>query len=225
MLLLDGSFLRQFEEPEWEPFPAAQSEHLAELNRRVAASGTPLEGNLFYKHRSADLGDAPNPARRHKRRNFALYAASGSRMLEIGFNAGHSALLALSINPQLRYTGIDLGRHPYTRPCADYLREVFSPRFDILYSDSRKGLTDLSRSHPEHFDLFHVDGGHGIELARSDLLDVIGMARPGQIILIDDTNAFHIAALADAFCLTGRAERVSLSRLWSGSEQTLLRRL
>ena len=37
-------------------------------------------------------------------------------LLEIGVNAGHSALLALSANPSLAYHGVDLDGHGYTAP-------------------------------------------------------------------------------------------------------------
>src|SRR5579863_672981 len=75
----------------------------------VRQSGEPLEGNIFY----ADLADhyADQPPDRDlapARRNVWRAVRFKERLLEVGVNAGHSALLALSANPRLEYYGVDI---------------------------------------------------------------------------------------------------------------------
>jgi hypothetical protein len=68
-----------------------------------------------------ELDDIPDPIYRYKRPNYLRYVTSGRCLLEIGFNAGHSALLALTANQYLTYTGIDICKYKYTRASFDYL--------------------------------------------------------------------------------------------------------
>ena len=88
----------------------------------MVQSGVPLEGNLFTEHFQPEIPAVPIEAFRNKRSNYALFCAAGSSLLEIGFNAGHSCMLALSANKDLVYTGVDIGMHAYTQPCFEYLR-------------------------------------------------------------------------------------------------------
>lgn len=210
-------------DPEWEPALDAMRETLAQLNEVVARVGEPLEGNLFYHHRaSLPLPPEPDPSRRHKRRNFALYAATGDSLLEIGFNAGHSALLALAADPGLRYCGIDVATHAYTRPCFEVLRRRFGERVELREGDSRVVLPRL-REAGRRFALFHIDGGHGLDNAQADLRHVLALARPGQVLLMDDVHDPALDALVDWHCVRGDVSRLALSRLWAGTEQVLLR--
>lgn len=215
--------LRRFADPAAEPLPDVGHRILATLNASVMAHASRLEGNLFYHHDAAlPLPAAPDPSRRHKRRNFALYAASGDSLLEIGFNAGHSALLALSVNPRLRYTGVDLGRHAYVRPCFAILRDAFGDRVELIEADSRVALPALVAAR-RRFALFHIDGGHGLETAQADLHHVLDLGDMGQVVLMDDVHNPILDALVDWHCVRGDVARVALSRLWAGQEQALLR--
>jgi len=215
--------LHRFADPAVEPLGDAWHGILAAINAGVAAQGARLEGNLFYHHDAAPpLPAAPDASRRHKRRNFAIYAATGDSLLEIGFNAGHSALLALSVNPRLRYTGVDLGRHAYVRPCFAILRDAFGDRVELIEADSRVALPALVAAR-RRFALFHIDGGHGLETAQADLRHVLELSDAGQTILMDDVHNPILDALVDWHCVRGDVARVGLSRLWAGQEQALLR--
>src|SRR6202012_806713 len=85
---------------------------IAEL---VEQSGESLEGNIFY----ADLNDRyvaqpPESGLAPARRNAWRAVRFKERLLEVGVNAGHSALLALSSSPRLEYYGVDNVSHAYT---------------------------------------------------------------------------------------------------------------
>lgn len=216
--------ISQVFDPSWEPVYEAYAPHLAELNRITFGCGVPVEGNLFIMHLSPTPPELPEPAFRPKRRNFALFATSGSSLLEVGFNAGHSALLALSINQDLVYTGIDIDMHAYTRPCYEYLRTLFGDRIRLHFGDSREVLPVLRRG-PERYDLYHLDGGHGFSIAHSDLCNMLEFAEDGETILVDDTNHADIDAMCDYYVMQGDLTRIEMPRLWTPTDAHRLFRM
>lgn len=215
---------------DYEPAFDRYRRYLPELNAICVRSGDMLEGNLFYAapHDFADGTDLPPDAvYRWKRRNYATYVLSGSSLMEIGFNGGHSALLALTANPELRYHGMDFGNHPYTRPCFEYLRGVFGDRINLWIGDSRDLIPALRHSGGYCFDLFHIDGGHDFQVAYSDMCNVIDLAKDGDVILFDDTNSgvsvWFLDEIADFFCIKGLVSRIECPTLWRSNQHVLLR--
>lgn len=210
------------DEPDCEPGYGSYREHLKHLNYLVWASGEALEGNLFYYHNTRVLGGRPDVGRQHKRRNFVRYILGSYSLLEIGFNAGHSALLALTINPDLLYTAIDVGTHRYTEPCFDYLTRVFPDRCTLHIGDSREVLPLFRSPNRGRFDRYHVDGGHSIDVAEADIRGILGISRRHQIIMIDDVNLEPIWELCQRFVYAGIVTGVHPSH-WEGREQLLIR--
>ena len=70
-------------------------------------------------------------------------ARRAHRMLEVGFNAGHSATLALIANPTLEYHALDLCQHNYTRRCFQLLMFRFPGRVSLTCGDSTVRLREL----------------------------------------------------------------------------------
>lgn len=210
-------------EPSWEPGLEAYQEHLVALNEIVGkTTGGRAEGSLFY-HAMIDPLDRPHPRLVGKRQNFALFAAAGETMLEVGVNVGHSLLLALAVNPRLHYVGVDLCVHPYSRRCLDYLRAHLGDRVELVEGNSRDVLPALIARRPHAFDLVHIDGGHGFDVAYADMVNALELAREGGLILFDDTNLLSLEALCDYCVISGWVDRVVLGRIWKPGTQTLLR--
>src|ERR1700729_495486 len=144
---------------------------LTRIAELVKQSGERLEGNIFY----ADLDDRyvdqpPKGELAPARRNVWRAVRFKERLLEIGVNAGHSALLALSSNPRLEFYGVDIMSHAYTAECVDYLKGEFPGRGHLFPGDSREGLPWLAnRRAAPTFDIFHVAGGHTSEVCQSDM--------------------------------------------------------
>jgi hypothetical protein len=158
------------------------------LNAIVISQNVPLEGNLFYYHEERTPG-------RHniydyfygKRCNFSAATRGIKRMLEIGVNAGHSALLALSNG--VEFHGVDICMHPYTQLCADFLKATFGDRFYFYAGDSLAMLPQMHHDMPDlHFDLLHIDGHHGLEYCDIDMRNAMKMVAPNAWILLDDTD-------------------------------------
>lgn len=194
------------------------------LNEIVRGSGEMLEGNLFYFHNSSQIEDKPDPRRSHKRRNLFRCLHGKNSILEVGFNAGHSALLMLSAFPLLHYTAVDIGSHRYTRPCAEYLKDRFSGRFEIHFGDSRDVLPKL-RMEKKRYDLIHVDGGHGPNTCASDLSNacLLTPRMPSGHILLDDAKAPEIQPVYLSLIGQGFLSTESLGGLWESNENLLFR--
>jgi len=171
---------------------------IAEL---VKQSGERLEGNIFFgdlKDRYVD--EPPDGELAPARRNVWRAVRFKERLLEVGVNAGHSALLALSSNPRLEYYGVDIMSHAYTEPCVDFLKGEFPGRVHLFTGDSREVLPWLvSRRAELAFDIFHVDGGHTDDVTRADMGNCIriGAGQRGRHVLLDDV---HASWIFDVYC-------------------------
>lgn len=209
-------------EERWSPRFA---ERLAALNAIVVASGAPLEGNLCYLNRDRHFATrgGPDPRRAHKRRNMARAAAGRSVLFEIGINAGHSALIALSAEPALRYVGVDLGLHPYVAPAIALLKEAFPGRVEAYLGDSSAVVPRLAQDGGlPPVDLLHVDGGHSAETCRSDLANVLSLPHAGtQFLLLDDVNLPRIRAIYDEAAAAGWFRTDDRAGTWEGADNLL----
>jgi len=204
-----------------EPLLADYQENLIKLNRIVESTGEKIEGSLFNAHEVTELGDVPFPPFRSKRINFIKYVCTGRTLLEVGFNAGHSALLALSVNKYLRYTGIDIGKYRYTHLSYEYLKSVFGDRIDMHFGDSRELMPPLRSG---AYDLIHIDGGHGAGVSHADLTSAIKIAKPNSVILFDDAAADYMATVIHYYIMTGHLAETDVMGSWSRDyPQVLLR--
>jgi hypothetical protein len=171
---------------------------IAEL---VKQADEPLEGNIFYADNADRYADQPpDSALAPARRNVWRAVRFKERLLEVGVNAGHSALLALSSSPRLEYYGVDNMAHAYTAECVDFLKGEFPGRVHLFTGDSREVLPWLANRRAElSFDIFHIDGGHTDEVCRSDMGNCIRIAsgQSGRHVLLDDV---HASWIFDVYC-------------------------
>lgn len=188
-----------------EPYFAEYVDHLEELSKVIKSTGEPLEGNLFYHHHADDLRWIYEPFRM-KRIYFSAFCLRHDFMVEIGFNAGHSALLALTANPQLTYVAIDLFATQYSNLCFDYLKSVFKSRIIKVVGDSKHTVPDILHTVPQlahNYTTWVIDGGHDNDVVLTDLANVIQVAKTKECILVDDfdyqpvTVAVNTALLKD----------------------------
>lgn len=112
---------------------------------------------------------------------------------EIGFNAGHSALLWLHANPHAKVVFFDLYAFDYSSVGEAFIREqtYLNPsRLTIHKGDSTKIVREVHASEPSLVcDLISVDGGHTHEIAVADLHNMYYLANPlFNILVVDDTN-------------------------------------
>lgn len=108
------------------------------------------------------------------------------RILEIGFNAGHSALTFLQ-NPTASVTSIDLGAHAYCLGAKTFIDKVYPGRHTLIIGDSTQSLPRYIQEHPSsRFDVIFIDGGHDYEIAKADLYNCLKLAHDDTLIIMDD---------------------------------------
>jgi predicted O-methyltransferase YrrM len=106
-------------------------------------------------------------------------------VLEIGFNAGHSAEIFLGNNKNINLTSFDLGYHDYTLTGKRYIDEAFPNRHTLILGDSLVEVPKYSEN--TKFDLIFIDGGHAYYVAYGDILNCKKFAHQDTIVIMDDT--------------------------------------
>ena len=163
--------------------------------------GEVFEGNCFYYHASLNMF----PELYTKQLNLYWYGKQATRICEIGFNAGHSAMLMLlgNINKSIHFTVFDIGQHRYTTPCYNYIKQTYSNvLFEYIQGDSTVKMPEWINANPQAtstYDLVHVDGGHSEYCASNDMKNADLLLKPNGIMIIDDTDAPQINKLVDMY--------------------------
>src|SRR5258708_19414909 len=97
-----------------------------------------------------------------------------SRIVEVGFNAGHSSYTFLVSRPDIKVVSFDLGSHGYVRLAKRFIDAAFPGRHSLILGDSRETIPRYIEEHPAPgFDLPFVDGGHDYDVANSSLLTIL----------------------------------------------------
>ena len=180
--------------------------HLTNIELLIVGSGEPLEGNSFYIHNSLTRFDQLKTKQLNL---FRQGVNAASRICEIGFNAGHSALLMLVGRPAtpVEFTVFDIGHHAYTRPAIKYIGSQFPhARINYIEGDSTVTIPAWIAKQPavvHSYDLVHVDGGHSEHCIRHDLQNAIRLTRLGGVIVVDDTNVSYIDEYVNSYITSG----------------------
>lgn len=169
--------------------------HIDNLYKICLDSGEKIEGNCFYQHDNINNRlEELIP----KQMNLFTLASSSTNIMEIGFNAGHSALLFLIANSSSNIIIFDICHHRYVVPCFDYLNEHFPNRLSMFSGDSTLTVPKFHKDNPaQKFDLIHVDGCHHTHIANRDFFNSYKMA--SNYIIFDDTTIPQINSLFDAY--------------------------
>lgn len=164
--------------------------HVHEIGKIVKSIGEDLEGNSFF-HGNCDL---TSWFFIYKRINFLNLVLDNKvkKMAEIGFNAGHSAAVFLSVLPKDGSAiFFDLNDHKYALPCYEYLKSKYPQINGFIPGDSRQTIPNYIDHHPEEvgtYDLIHVDGGHSDDIVASDIFYSDKLLKSGGIMILDDTQ-------------------------------------
>lgn len=143
-----------------------------------------LEGNIFYKHGKKYEDRVKDEDGLYKQLNLYKISKDANSVLEIGFNAGHSALIYLLANNYSKVLLFDLCEHEYTKKCFDYLNSIFPNRMELISGDSTKTIPNYFKNNDLTLDIAHIDGGHTMDIARADFNNVYNHVN--KIIVFDD---------------------------------------
>jgi hypothetical protein len=190
-----------------------KQQYVDDIENIVLDTKCPLEGNLMYLHQSrtthADLVA--------KQQNvFWCGTQARTRICEIGFNAGHSSMFLLLGRDQtpLEFTVFDIGHHPYTKPCLQYIQSTF-PHVNVTYveGDSTKTMPKWIEANPTClgiYDVIHVDGGHSEHCITNDMKHADLLVRKDGIVIIDDTHMAHINACVNVYLSCGKYREMDI---------------
>lgn len=169
------------------------------LADQLKAAGVPqlLNGNLFYGHRKPGWVDGAYLAEfDKKRRNFFAMARYSSLLLEIGVNGGHSLLLALMSNPDLKVIGIDVCKRlarnwahveVYVPAAFKWLKNHFPDRVSCIHGNSLLEIPRLSVMQPNlSVDMYHLDGDKFTHL--QEVVTGHNILASDALIIHDDIN-------------------------------------
>jgi len=186
---------------------------LYDIKLIVINSDELLEGNSFYIHQSLHLF----PQLWKKQVNlFWCGKEASTRICEIGFNAGHSAMLMLlgRNKTPLDFTIFDIGEHSYVRPCLDYIKNVFPHvNFEYIEGDSTTTMPEYIKNNNSlvgKYEVVHVDGGHSEYCIMNDMKNADILVAHNGYIIIDDTNFEHINNYIDIYISSGSYTEVDV---------------
>ena len=159
--------------------------HFDNIKNIVLKTTTAPEGNCFWFHGSTVEAEEFI----FKQYNLYYLGIKAENIIEIGFNAGHSALLMLLGNTTSKIIIFDICEHSYTRDCFSYLDEQFPNRLELIVGNSLETIPAYYNQYSNKiYDLIHIDGFHIPDHVRKDFNNVRKLAVHNGIVILDDDN-------------------------------------
>jgi predicted O-methyltransferase YrrM len=146
-------------------------------------------GNLndFYKLNKIKIIEGNSTQSAMQKEYLDKYKEHFKNVLEIGFNAGHSSEIFLSMNENCRLTSVDIGFWYYGKFGVEFLNKKYPGRLKVFFKDSVKALENYEVV-PENtiFNFIYIDGNHSYEYAYNDIKNCSKFADKNTIVAIDD---------------------------------------
>ena len=111
---------------------------------------------------------------------------NAKNLLEIGFQAGHSAEVFLKNNKDITVVSFDLGEYDCVKIAKDYFDIVYKGRHRLILGDSIVTVPYFYDNNDEKFDIIFIDGNHKSDVAIQDLENCSHLAHKNTIIIMDD---------------------------------------
>jgi hypothetical protein len=206
-------------ECEYDLFYEDVQHKLRAIEEIVVKSGVPMIGNSFYLHCTLVM---PSSLYSKQVNLFWYGKGAASKICEIGFNAGHSALLMLvgrnKTSLSTTFTVFDLNEHAYVKQCMKFSEDSFqNTTFEFVEGDSTQTMPAWILKNKDAigtYDLVHVDGGHGDKCVSSDMKHADILVKVGGVIIIDDTWDEVINVYVDQYLRSGKYSEVDILKTY-----------
>lgn len=152
----------------------------------------------------------------------ALYVAAmkAKSALEIGVYLGHSLLIMLLANPELRITCID-NEVQFSGPAVAYLNKHFGDRVTFICGDA---VAEVNKLPADAFDLVHIDADHYDAAVNAQFRASVRVAQKGAAVVFDDYEA--VRRTIDGFVRDGWLEMVRVPWcLWTNCVTRLVAKM
>ena len=144
--------------------------------------------NSFYKKNKINAGEGYSQQlpEQSKFLREMVNKENVKNVMEIGFNAGHSAELFLSSNKNINLVSFDIGEHLCSLWGKNFIDQKYPNRHKLVLGDSTKTVPEFSKNNNTKFDLIFIDGGHTYDIALADIKNCKELAHPETIVIVDD---------------------------------------
>lgn len=153
---------------------------------------TVLNGEWIYGWGSyMFFGDVYTYQREMLKKQEALFRVGqvSRHVLEVGVYVGHSLLILLASNPDLKITCIDIDSR-YAPKVVDYLNSHFNNRVTFILGDA----VEIMKTLPDNtYDCVHIDADHVIPAVTAQFTEARRLATLGAFIVFDDYEALRPA--------------------------------
>jgi predicted O-methyltransferase YrrM len=120
--------------------------------------------------------------------DLSLLCKDKKKIMEIGFNAGHSSELFLTLDSDTTVVSFDLGIYDSVLTGKEYIDKKYPGRHTLILGDSVLTIPKYCKENPNmKFDFIFIDGGHEYNIAKVDLDNCRALAHSNTIVAIDDT--------------------------------------
>jgi len=126
-----------------------------------------------------------------------------NNILEVGVYVGHSLLILLTSNPNLRITCIDNDER-YAPKVVEYLNRHFNNRVTFILGDAVMIMKTLPSN---AYDMIHIDADHVIPAVTAQFGEAYRLAAPNAYIVFDDYEALRPAI--DGWIISGQLTHVT----------------
>lgn len=116
-----------------------------------------------------------------------INANNMKNILEIGFNAGHSADLFLGVSPDIKVTSIDTGDNACVLSGKKYIDNKYPNRHNLIIGDSKTviPLHMPQGGNDSKYDMIYIDGGMDYETVISDLIHCKRVSSSTTLIILN----------------------------------------
>lgn len=106
---------------------------------------------------------------------------------EIGFNIGCSSYAFLTAGPETQVVSFDLGENAATKAAKTLIDKRFPTRHTLVCGHSGETVPQFKSRNPDlRFDLVFIDGAHGYEQAKADIVNMMPLCTGETVVVMDD---------------------------------------